>query len=262
MQPAIDGPDAGGFGAAVAAAGDTNGDGFADVIVGAPAQNTNQPGHAYIYYGSATGLGATPTSIVGPDDAVIPDGYNGEFGLAVTCAGDVNGDGYSDVLVGAENANQSTGRAYVFHGGGSGVSKTAASVMTGHGLNSRGTFGSAVASAGDVNGDGYSDIIVGGYCDVETVDTNGFTLCGNGEASLYLGSSSGLGGTPSAATVFVGPSAVSHLGVAVAGGDVNGDGFCDVLFSDAPNGTIWGFLGGSRIADPGTGVTNFGISLH
>ncbi len=140
------------FGFAVAGAGDVNGDGYADVIVGSGGY-INNTGRAYVYHGSPGGLSASPAFTAtgeGPDDF---------FGAAVAGAGDVNGDGYADVIVGAYGYSSGTGRAYVYHGSPSGLSASPAFSATGAATNN--SFGAAVAGTGDVNGDGYADLIVG-----------------------------------------------------------------------------------------------------
>ena len=78
------------------------------------------------------------------------------FGSSVSTAGDVNGDGYSDVIVGAAGYSSGTGRAYIYFGGAS-IDNVADVIMTGEASSE---FGSSVSTAGDVNGDGYADVIV------------------------------------------------------------------------------------------------------
>src|SRR6185369_7986153 len=100
------GPDGvnGWFGKSVASAGDVNGDGYADLVIGAQ-RVSSFTGRAYVYLGSATGLAASPaTTLTGPD------GTSGYFGFSVAGAGDVNGDGYGDLAVGARGASSNTGR--------------------------------------------------------------------------------------------------------------------------------------------------------
>ncbi|KAB3547907.1 MAG: hypothetical protein C5617_001265, partial [ANME-2 cluster archaeon] len=104
------------------------------------------------------------------------------FGYSVASAGDVNGDGYDDVIVGAyhnDNGGSDAGKAYVYLGSASGLSTTASWTATGEVGDDY--FGYAVASAGDVNGDGYDDVIVGAH---------GNNDGGNdiGKAYVYLGS--------------------------------------------------------------------------
>src|SRR6266850_2195955 len=143
------------FGASVAGAGDVNGDGFADIIVGAPLYDdlVVDNGRAYVFLGSSTGLGLQPAWTAGINQA------NARFGSAVASAGDVNGDGIKDVIVGAplydNGQNADEGRAFVYFGSFAGLSSTP-NWSAGSGLFSSG-FGTSVAAAGDVNGDGFGE---------------------------------------------------------------------------------------------------------
>ncbi|HZS36459.1 MAG TPA: VCBS repeat-containing protein [Polyangia bacterium] len=216
---ALAAPAGGRFGAALASAGDVDGDGYADLVVGAPGASS-----AYLYRGGPS-LGAA-TVIAGPD--------GGSFGAAVAGAGDVNGDGYADVVVGAPAAGAS-GRAYVWLGGASGLAQAPLVLAAPAGSSS---FGRFVAGPGDVNGDGFADVIVGG-------DT--------GPAALFLGGSGG----PSSGAPIAGTS-----GGALAGaGDFDGDGFADVVVLGAAprilrggaNGlaAAWTLPGGTSCASAG-----------
>lgn len=198
------------FGNCVASAGDVNGDGFSDVVVGAYGASSFK-GAAYLFSGSNTGLIATPTILNGIN---ISDG----FGLSVASAGDVNGDGYSDVIVGANGVNSNTGTAYLYLSNGNGPVLSVSLDTTLTGLNSGDNFGYSVACAGDVNGDGYSDIIVGAYG----------VLTNTGAAYIFLGNSTGL--SPFPPTILNGLSPSNYFGNSVASaGDVNGDGYSDVV---------------------------------
>src|SRR5581483_4785289 len=104
----------------------------------------------YVFLGGANGLAATPTTTL-----TELDGHGGDFGISVASAGDVNGDGYADLIVGAENA----GGAYLYMGDASGLSITPAVALNGPAYAA--DFGTSVAGAGDVNGDGYADVLIG-----------------------------------------------------------------------------------------------------
>jgi len=204
------------FGNAVAGAGDVNGDGYADVVVGACGYYGSTKGWIHVYYGSRTGLSSTAVFVAEGNQR------GGEFGWSVACAGDVNGDGYSDVIVGApryDHSEPNEGRAYVFYGSPSTVSETADWTVVGQ---REGDFlGRVVASAGDVNGDGYADVIVSAprYINSEGVE---------GRVYVYHGSATGL--SSEANWIAEGEQAGSSFGYSIAGaGDVNGDGYSDVI---------------------------------
>ncbi len=206
------------FGCSVASAGDVNGDGYADVIVGAYSNDDGggSAGEAYVYYGSSSGLSA------GPDWSDQGEAVGDQLGYSVAAAGDVNGDGYDDVIVGAhrnDDGGSDAGEAYVYHGSSSGLS--ASPDWSGQGEAVEDYFGISVAAAGDVNGDGYADVIVGAYLNDDAGNAAG-------EAYIYHGSSSGLSVTPDWSDQ--GEAASDAFGKSVASaGDVNGDGYDDVI---------------------------------
>jgi len=128
----------------ICGAGDLNGDGYGDIAIGRDPTR--------IYFG-----GAAMDTIV--DLILSASELDDGFGVAVACAGDVNKDGYSDLVVGAPHSHYDDGKVYVYLGG-SPMDTLPDAIMAGSGI---GQFGAAVASAGDVNGDGCEDILVGEY---------------------------------------------------------------------------------------------------
>jgi hypothetical protein len=206
------------LGISVSTAGDVNGDGYSDIVVGANTYSNSQTweGAVYIYHGSSTGINTTAAIMMESNQ------LQAQMGYSVACAGDVNADGYSDVIVGVwlyDNPEINEGVAFVYHGSAGGISGTIATTLEAN--QSASNFGIAVAGAGDVNGDGYSDVIVG----AEDYD-NGQT--DEGVAFIYLGSATGINST--AQTFVEGNLTLSQFGYSVASaGDVNGDGYSDVI---------------------------------
>ncbi len=206
------------FGEAVSTAGDVNGDGYSDVLVGAMGYDNGQPdeGKVFVYYGSAQGLSKTANwSAQGNQAGAL-------FGSAVAAAGDVNGDGFGDILIGARNYNagqQAAGRVFLYYGSAQGLAD--APGWTASGDQDGDQFGIAVAAAGDVNHDGYSDVLIGAsWYDNQAVDA--------GRVFVYHGSADGLSTAPD--WTADGNQANGFFGSALAGaGDVNGDGYGDVL---------------------------------
>ena len=211
------------FGTQAASAGDVNGDGYSDVVVGAYQYDggSTDEGRAYVYLGSASGLAAAAAWTAESNQT------NAFFGYSVGSAGDVNGDGYSDLVVGAYYYDDETadeGRAYVYLGSASGLASSAA--WTGESDQATSHYGFAVASAGDINGDGYSDVAVG----ARYYDTTATSAAG--QVFVYLGSASGPSTTASS-TLDSGQNMAWFGYSAGSAGDVNGDGFGDLIVGSA-----------------------------
>jgi hypothetical protein len=192
-----------GFGFSVASAGDVNGDGYGDVIIGAFGFDfSGAGGRAYVYMGSPTGLAASPAWTADGGQAGV------SFGYSVSSAGDVNGDGYGDVLVGAQHFDDGQadeGRVFLYLGSADGLS---ASANWSYESDQAGALlGLSVSSAGDVNGDGYSDVIVGA-----PLFDNG--LADEGRALVFLGSPTGL--VPGPAWTADGNQTGARLGIRVS----------------------------------------------
>jgi len=190
------------LGFAVAGAGDVNHDGYADVVGGAYGNDAGgaAAGRAYVYFG-----GASPNNVA--DLTLTGAAASDWFGYAVAGAGDVNGDPYDDVIVGAyytDAGGTHAGRAYVYYGG---TSPDATADLTFTGAAAGDFFGRAVAGAGDVDGDGYGDVIVGAYLN----DAGGADA---GRAYLFYG---GASTDLIADVVYTGAGAGNYFGYALAG---------------------------------------------
>jgi phage-related baseplate assembly protein len=194
------------YGYSVSNAGDVNGDSFSDVVVGAT-DISSGTGKAYIYFGSSIMNNVADVTMTG-------EATNNYFGISVSNAGDVNGDSFSDIIVGANGYSSNTGRAYIFYGGSS-MNNVADVTMTGEAINNY--FGRTVSTAGDINGDGYSDIVAGAW---------GYSTS-TGRAYIYLGGSS-MNNT--ADVTLTGEATNNYFGYALSAcGDVNGDGYSEVI---------------------------------
>ena len=208
-----------GFGFSVSGAGDVNGDGFGDVIIGADSytHGENSEGGAFLFRGISSGLSISPSWTAESDQ------QDAGFGESVSSAGDVNNDGFSDIIIGApgyDNGESNEGRAFVYFGSEKGISVSSPWSAEGDQKDAR--FGESVSSAGDVNNDGFDDIIIGapGYDNGEKDE---------GRAFVFLGGASGpTTGTADWTAESDQPNA--HFGgSASSAGDVNNDGFDDVI---------------------------------
>ena len=240
----------------VSSAGDVNGDGFDDLIVGAPFAPTGRhydsDGESYVVFGKASWAG-TPSL-----DLATLDGTNGfrlsgidetdRSGFSVSSAGDVNGDGFDDVIVGAYGAestggvDHNEGESYLVFGRASWTGTPSLDLATLNGANGFRLIGAdaydlsgrSVSSAGDVNGDGFADLIIG----ARYAETTGGVYDSEGESYVVFGKASWIG-TPSLDLSaldgkngfrLTGADENDQSGFSVSSaGDVNGDGFDDVI---------------------------------
>ena len=197
-------------GRSITSAGDVNGDGFTDIIYGAQNHDTggSEAGRAYVHYGGPSGgIGSSAKANVHPTDEVDAD-----FGRAVTQVGDINGDGYHDIAVGAPGADAGgtdRGKVFIYLGEPGGIEASPSTTLSGT-INNE-AFGQSVTGGWDVNGDGYGDLVVGapGYTGAHV---------GEGAAFLYLGGADGLSSSP--AWNKTGGQAGAAFGSTVAMGDI------------------------------------------
>ena len=240
-------------GRSVSGAGDVNGDGLDDFIVGAPFGDDGgaNAGEAYVVFGRARGATTVDLTGLAPADGFIiqGDAPNDQAGFSVSAAGDVNNDGFADLIVGAQlgdDGGSAAGEDYVIFGkaGGfatidlTGLAAADGFIIQGDTADDR--AGYSVASAGDVNGDGFDDLVVG----ARKGDDGGSNA---GEAYVIFGKAGGFGTIDltglAAADGFIiqGDTAGDEAGFSVSSaGDVNDDGYDDIVV-------------GARLGDDGGG---------
>ncbi|NJO05034.1 MAG: hypothetical protein HC876_05620 [Chloroflexaceae bacterium] len=269
------------FGTAASTAGDVNGDGYADIIIGAPgvsgeAGTVPNTGKVYVYYGSPTPPYLSDT----PDWTIASAVEQAELGFAVGTAGDVNGDGLSDIIVGLPFSSEETilpGEAWIFYGFATGLDKAGtrpvgtrnnADHRLTSGIDENNEFGWTVGTAGDINGDSFADIIVSAVFERDGK---------KGQHHVFYSSAQGPGTTPD--WTFNAPIDASGRiknRYSSTAGDVNGDGYADVIVGKRKgfdiDSSAFLFFGGpdnlaaepdrELLASPDiVGITGFGLSV-
>ena len=225
------------FGESVSGAGDVDGDGFADLVVGAPLDDNAgvDAGMVRVY------SGRTGSALFSVDGTGVGD----HLGWSVAAAGDVDGDGMADLVVGSrfdDDNGRDSGSACVL----AGASGAIIHFFTGAAAGDQ--FGWSVAAAGDVDADGYADVIVGGpFADSSSTDA--------GVAHVYSGKTGAL------LHAFAGASANDQFGWSVAGvGDVDGDGMTDLAVGAPMEDGNGSDAGAAHVFSGGSGAALWGVS--
>lgn len=219
------------FGHSVSSAGDVNGDGYDDIIVGAPFSSSSR-GKAYLFFG-----GPVINSI--PDAVFSGSSIGAQFGYSVSSAGDLNGDDYDDIVIGAPYEDGTAGRATIIFGNSS-MATYSTLIISDPTPDYDELFATSVAGGGDVNGDGYADVVIGSPYD----NLYGLDL---GAAYVFYGGSS----MNAISDVTLAPPlniSSGEFGQFVSfAGDVNGDGFAEVLVMAPGDGSVFLYLGGANM---------------
>ncbi|ATE60100.1 hypothetical protein CCZ27_09185 [Thauera sinica] len=220
-------------GYAVSNAGDVNGDGLDDLLVGAYGADTangTDAGRAYVVFGKTDTTAVNLADVAAGTGGFLIDGQSAwKTGITVSAAGDVNGDGLADFIVGAQGASNGAGHSYVLFGKADTTPIDLSNLSGGGFVITGATDGDGaarVSGAGDVNGDGLADFIVGAPGANGTAGTSYVVFGTTSTAAVDLSNLA----SNNAGFVINGETAGDYSGMSVSGvGDVNGDGLADFI---------------------------------
>jgi FG-GAP repeat/FG-GAP-like repeat len=242
-------------GYSVSSAGDINGDGIDDLIIGAftADPNGNPSGQSYVVFGNRSPFSASLNlSTLNGANGFAINGItaNDQLGRSVSSAGDINGDGIDDLIIGANSADPNgsdSGQSYVVFGSRSTFSASLnLSTLNGangfaiNGLTTGDRSGRSVSSAGDINGDGIDDLIIGAFLAAPNGTSSGqsYVVYGNAAPELDLNGSNNL----VSGFKINGIARFDFSGRSVSSaGDINGDGIDDLIIGADradPNGNL------------------------
>ncbi|MFC1604861.1 FG-GAP-like repeat-containing protein, partial [Planctomycetota bacterium] len=206
-----------GDGATTTNTGDIDGDGYTDLIIGAQYHNSNQ-GRAYLYYGGPNGLSSNP-------DAIFDGEPESRLGWSIG-VGDVDNDGYDDIVLSGEGYDSARGRAYLYWGASRASMDTRADlVFEGEGpKDDRFSFSWDQIPVEDIDGDGYADILI----PATTYPTDVPVWSGIGRCYLYWGDTKEKMNAE-ADLVFAPPDGGGWFGVGLDIGDIDNDNYKDIV---------------------------------
>jgi len=252
-------------GFSISCAGDVNGDDIDDILIGAYGKSTGQNavGKTYLIFGNTSGF-QHDYPLSQADSSFIGESSDDWSGYSISGGGDVNGDGFDDILIGAPHNDvmgSDSGHVYLIFGKETGwtsnmdLANSDASFM---GEFAEDRCGSSISSDGDVNGDGFDDILI---------SSPGNDKGGNMSGKIYLILGKETGWTmgtdlDEADATFYGKSNFDVAGIAVSlEGDVNGDGYDDILIGTAASGETYLMFGSTSGLKRDTNLSDADASL-